>query len=559
MARRRGFTATLIQIQRAAERQARADAAARRRAAVDSERARRAYERAQVAQGKERQRLYEESRLADVALQNQNLVDDVAALQTIFRDALDTDNFLDFESLAEEIQVPAFDPGPLAVAEVPPDPQRYSPPPPGALPKLIPGWHQRYTAKYEAGRQAYEAAVAGYQLREEQRTQQLAAAEADHQQRVAEIEARVAEQRAEIEAFKADFHADKPDAVVQYFTLVLEASHYPEGFPQRFRSAYVSESRQLVIEYQLPNYDRIPAVAEYRYVRAGDKITERARAVKERLELYKSVVAQMAVRTLHELFVADRSKIVETIVLNGHVEAINAATGRTERPCLVTVMTSRDRFLDRDFRRIDCLACLLDLSATVSKNPAELVPVRPILEFNMVDPRFIEEADVLSGLDQRPNLMELKPGEFESLITNLFTKMGLETRQTQSSRDGGVDCVAFDNRAIFGGKVIIQAKRYKHTIPVSAVRDLFGTVHNEGATKGILVTTSGFGPASFEFAKDKPLELLSGTNLIYLLKAHADVDAKIVPPEQWADPRPDTSSADWDDPDSSEASTVRAT
>ena len=168
--------------------------------------------------------------------------------------------------------------------------------------------------------------------------------------------------------------------------------------------------------------------------------------------------------------------------------------------------------MDRDFSRVDPLACLLDLSASVSKNPAELTPVRPVLEFDMVDPRFVEEADVLSGLDQRPNLMELKPGEFESLITNLFTEMGLETRQTQPSRDGGVDCVAFDNRPIFGGKVIIQAKRYKNTVPVSAIRDLFGSVHNEGASKGILVTTSGFGRASFEFAKDKPLELLSGSN-----------------------------------------------
>jgi restriction system protein len=99
-----------------------------------------------------------------------------------------------------------------------------------------------------------------------------------------------------------------------------------------------------------------------------------------------------------------------------------------------------------------------------------------------------------------------------------------------------VDCVAFDNRAIFGSKVIIQAKRYKNTVPVSAVRDLFGSVHNEGATKGILVTTSGYGKASFDFANDKPLELLSGT-LLYLLKEHAGVDAKIEPPEHWIDPK----------------------
>ncbi|MCA2218049.1 restriction endonuclease [Jidongwangia harbinensis] len=31
-------------------------------------------------------------------------------------------------------------------------------------------------------------------------------------------------------------------------------------------------------------------------------------------------------------------------------------------------------------------------------------------------------------------------------------------------------------------------------VDVSAVRDLFGTLQNEGASKGILVTTSGYGP-----------------------------------------------------------------
>ena len=143
----------------------------------------------------------------------------------------------------------------------------------------------------------------------------------------------------------------------------------------------------------------------------------------------------------------------------------------------------------------------------------------------MVDPRFIQDSDVLGDLDDRPNLMELNPKEFEALISNLFEKMGLDTRQTQASRDGGVDGVAWDHRPIFGGKVIIQAKRYKNTVGVSAVRDLFGTMQNEGASKGILVTTSGYGKSSFAFAEGKPLELLSGSNLLYLLAEHADIDA----------------------------------
>jgi restriction system protein len=154
----------------------------------------------------------------------------------------------------------------------------------------------------------------------------------------------------------------------------------------------------------------------------------------------------------------------------------------------------------------------------------------------MVDPRFVQETDVLSALDERPNLMELTPGEFENLITNLFEKMGLETRLTQASRDGGVDCVAYDPRPIFGGKVVIQAKRYKNTVGVSAVRDLFGTMQNEGASKGILVTTSGYGKAAFEFAEGKPMELLSGSNLLYLLEEHAGIQAKIEVPDDWVDP-----------------------
>jgi restriction endonuclease Mrr len=53
--------------------------------------------------------------------------------------------------------------------------------------------------------------------------------------------------------------------------------------------------------------------------------------------------------------------------------------------------------------------------------------------------------------------------------------------------------VAFDKRPVLGGKVVVQDKRYRHTVGVSAVRDLFGTMMNEAANKGILVTTSGYG------------------------------------------------------------------
>lgn len=52
---------------------------------------------------------------------------------------------------------------------------------------------------------------------------------------------------------------------------------------------------------------------------------------------------------------------------------------------------------------------------------------------------------------------------------------------------------------------------------------------NEGATKGILVTTANYGPDAYEFAKGKPLTLLNGANLLHLLEKHghrAKIDLK---------------------------------
>jgi restriction system protein len=51
-----------------------------------------------------------------------------------------------------------------------------------------------------------------------------------------------------------------------------------------------------------------------------------------------------------------------------------------------------------------------------------------------------------------------------------------------------------------------------------------------------LVTTSGYGKAAFDFANGKPLELLEGGHLLYLLEQHAGIKARIVVPDTWRDP-----------------------
>ncbi|MGW3927408.1 TerD family protein, partial [Streptomyces microflavus] len=49
---------------------------------------------------------------------------------------------------------------------------------------------------------------------------------------------------------------------------------------------------------------------------------------------------------------------------------------------------------------------------------------------------------------------------------------------------------------------------------------LYGTVQDAGANKGVLVTTSHFGPGAHTFANGKPLELVAGSELVDLLHRH---------------------------------------
>jgi restriction system protein len=489
-----------------------------------------------VSDEKERRRLYLVFRAAQVDAKNEAIDGRVVELESLLTSTLQVDHSVDFDALKTTPAITTYDPGRLAIAEPPPAAASFAVPALSAGKRLVPGAKEKHARAEEEASRAYHAAVAAHAAREAGRVAEWKRAYEAHEAANAALIAEADRKNKETDAFREEFASGDPDAIVSYFDLVLQRSAYPDGFPQRFRLAYVPASKQLVVEYQLPTVEVVPAAKAYRYIKSNDEVKETARPLAQIKSLYSSVVAQVALRTLHELFGADHTGYIDTLVLNCVVDGVDPATGIAVRPVLLTVRTTREVFDSLDLARVEPFACLRHLGAGVSKSPQELLPVRPVLEFDMVDKRFVQESDVLSGLDQRPNLMELTPNEFENLITNLFAKMGLDTRQTQPSRDGGVDCVAFDPRPVFGGKVVIQAKRYKGTVGVSAVRDLFGTVHNEGASKGILVTTSGYGHASFDFANGKPLELLDGSNLLYMLAEYAGVEARIEPPKDWSDP-----------------------
>ncbi|APT35094.1 hypothetical protein MCBMB27_05803 (plasmid) [Methylobacterium phyllosphaerae] len=525
----RSFISTLNKMAREADRarrnQERAEARYARAAAQEARLQERAAAQTARQLDKLERQAYLEARQEEAQSENDLLAHQIEELNGILRAALSTDLTVDFDALLKHVSDRDLDSDlSLRLTPVPPL-DTLLPAPLGFFGRLIPGARTRHRRLSEQAQTSHEALLADLDAVRQRRATALA-----------DLQAKAERHNTEITALRDAYQAGDAEAVVSYFEAVFQRSEYPEGFPQEHSIAFSPESKQLVVDYEIPAMDdAIPTVEKYRYVRSNDEIVETKRSEKTRQALYAQVLAQTALRLLHEAFDSDEARVVESAVVSVFVSTIDRATGRPIRPCLVSVRVSAEQFAQINLDRVEPTTCLKQLRAHVSGHPSDLVAVKPIVDINMVDHRFIQEADVLSTLDSRPNLMELTPGEFESLITNLFERMGLEARLTQASRDGGVDCVAFDQRPIFGGKVVIQAKRYKHTVGVSAVRDLYGTVMNEGASKGILVSTSGYGKAAFEFANGKPLELISGANLLSLLSEHAGIEAKIQAPEGWID------------------------
>ena len=469
-------------------------------------------------------------RTAEAAQRTAAVADRVRALQGVLAAALATEvRGTDLQKLK---RVPRRAPPAVPEADLVPRPgpvwAAFAPPRPRPVVRWF-GGERRYARRLREAEDRFAEAIERHRATEETRRTRVARAIRDQAEQQRRLDDAIAEQHARIDEYQRAVESRDRRAVSRYFQKALDRAAEPLDFPRRRRAGYVPESTLLALEWDLPDLTVVPAEAAYRYDKERDSVVPVPRPDKEIRLLYQQLVAQLALRALHLVFGNDRYDVVETVVFNGMVQSVDLATGRAVRPCLITLRATREQYQALVLDQLDPVACVRHyFAAEVSRHPEELQPVEPLLDFDLADPRTIEPLDVLSEIDSRPNLLELTPDEFEHLVHNLLTRMGLETRLFRRGNDGGIDCVAYDPKPITGGKFVVQAKLYTRTVPPSAVRDLFGTVLDAGATKGILVTTSGFGPSSYQFANGKPLQLIDGTGLLALCHQH-DIPARIVP------------------------------
>lgn len=122
------------------------------------------------------------------------------------------------------------------------------------------------------------------------------------------------------------------------------------------------------------------------------------------------------------------------------------------------------------------------------------------------------EKELLRRVLESPSeIFALTPREFEELIAELLSRMGLEVQLTPESRDGGRDILATMPTAVGQLLAIVECKKYSPDRPVGVdivERMLYTIREKDRASIGMIATTSRFTKGASRAAENYQWQIL---------------------------------------------------
>jgi restriction system protein len=326
---------------------------------------------------------YIEDRMAEAAAMARDVRARLAELDGVLKAGLRDRPVLTFASLRRTDRFPAFDAGRLGAPLTAPQWEHFVPEEPAERGRFFGGTARaRFEQQLDSARAAYAEARERYEAAEDGRRRQFAEQRAAYDAAAAAFAAAVAEHNAGVDQFARDCWAADPEAIAEFCTLVLDLSIYPDGFPHQARAVYRPGQQEVVIERELPPQSVIPPDRDYQYVLARDAIDPVPRPQREVNDLYQVVIAQVALRTIHEILISTPGGVIELVTFYGKVSSVDPASGQPVQRLLLQVSAERKAFDAYPLAELDPVACLGRLNALSSPHPYDLVPVQPTADFD---------------------------------------------------------------------------------------------------------------------------------------------------------------------------------
>ena len=157
---------------------------------------------------------------------------------------------------------------------------------------------------------------------------------------------------------------------------------------------YEPETGIVIVDYRLPSINDMPTLKEVKYVASRNSFDEILLKDSAINALYDSVIYQICLRTIHEIYTTDVINAIKSICFNGWVEYVNPATGLDTRACIVSLQITPDEFKKINLLSVEPKACFRSLKGVGSSKLHAMAPVQPLIQMSREDRRFVASVDL---------------------------------------------------------------------------------------------------------------------------------------------------------------------
>jgi restriction system protein len=322
-----------------------------------------------------------------------------------------------------------------------------------------------------------------------------------------------------LNALSKGYPTGEPIYVELLANLALGRHHLPKALWRPADIHFDQQSRTILCELELPSFASIKFIKQPQ----SKSFEHVAATATERKKACETILYACGIRAAYLIAMSDVDNHFDAVAVNLRQERSDIATGAAGKGVVASLHALKDELQALRPGHFDARECFDRLKGVATPSIDRVAEVRPFFVHTR-DGRVVPNRDAAPGLDAAENPAALPWDEFERLVRRLlaceFGGDGVEVRIARASPDHGVDAIVYDPDPFRGGRFVLQARRHAHAVDAAAVRDLYGTVVSEGANRGILVTVSSFDPDAYAFARDKPISLVDGPDLVAMLRRH---------------------------------------
>jgi len=332
----------------------------------------------QERRGRERDAVESKKELAEY--DSRQARSEIRTWRNLFRDSLKGDPKVDWVALYNDALYEPF-----IFREAPPTykkvVQDVKVPPESGWEIFLPGRKKERLCRQEMARRIFKERLQQYEERKAAERSEYEAARSRYLEKQIELNDAV-------DQLKFAYETGKPHGIEGYARLVLARSAYPGAVKKDFEVFFDKTGRTVIVNYLLPDWFDMPETTGYEYRAASDEIVPAEMGNGELTDFYRSALAQIAVRTVYEIFRSDYRKAIGSAAFNGWLIAAGDNGGREYAWCFLTCKASLEQCEKLDPETSSPEEIFRLFKGVMAESPALGDAVRPLVNVIVDGSRF---------------------------------------------------------------------------------------------------------------------------------------------------------------------------